>query len=33
MCDVLPDSKGCAALKEMNGEGTAEATAEATAAS
>jgi len=31
MCDVLPDSKGCAALKEMNGG--AEATPEATAAS
>ena len=31
MCDVLPDSKGCAALKEMNGG--AEATAEATKAS
>ncbi len=31
MCDVLPDSKGCAALKEMMGG--AEATPEATAAS
>ena len=31
MCDVLPDSKGCAALKEMMGG--AEATAEATPAS